>query len=349
MKKRFFLSIALLLALALLFGCSSASKDMKASEAQAPSATSSYGKGEDGLSGSYEEAPSAYEYDSDDGGNASFDSSIVADPARKMIWVGEITLESTDFTAAEEALHTLIGECGGFIQSSTVTGEGRTSRGEPRLRNARYTIRIPTENFQLFMKSSGDVATVVTSSTNSEDVTAMYFDTEARLRVLEIKEERLIEMLEQTNRANYTDELKYILQLENELGNVRYEIESLTGTLRRYDDLISYSTVTVYLQEVREYTATPAKPESLGERISITFSSTLRKVISFGEDFLVWLVGRSPLLIPLAAIVAFVIFVARGISRRRRKHNLSRKSNSLPTTPPSAPEQVESKDSSQDK
>ena len=190
-----------------------------------PSATSSYGKDEDGLSGSYEEAPSAYEYDSDDGGNASFDSSIVADPARKMIWVGEITLESTDFAAAEEALHTLIGECGGFIQSSTVTGEGRTSRGT-RLRNARYTIRIPTENFQLFMKSSGDVATVVTSSTNSEDVTAMYFDTEARLRVLEIKEERLIEMLEQTNRANYTDELKYILQLENELGNVRYEIES---------------------------------------------------------------------------------------------------------------------------
>ena len=55
MKKRFFLSIALLLALALLFGCSSASKDMKAS----PQAftTSSHGKGEDRLSGSYEEFP----------------------------------------------------------------------------------------------------------------------------------------------------------------------------------------------------------------------------------------------------------------------------------------------------
>ena len=30
--------------------------------------------------------------------------------------------------------------------------------GEARLRNARYTIRIPTENFELFMKSSGNVA-----------------------------------------------------------------------------------------------------------------------------------------------------------------------------------------------
>ena len=208
--------------------------------------------------------------------------------------------------------------CGGsFI--STITGEGRTSRGELRLRNARYTIRIPSENFQLFMQSSGNVATVVSSSTNAQDVTSEYIDIEARLRVLEIKEERLLEMLKQTDKAEYTDELQYILQLENELANVRYEIESLTGSLRRYDELIDYSTISIYLKEVFDYTATPAKPETVGERIATKFNTTLKRVITALQDFVVWLVGSSPVLIIIAIIAAVVIVIVRLVTRRRRK------------------------------
>lgn len=333
MKKIIYLLITLLLALALLFGCSAASlHKASTTESQPPAATHTYDSAGSGYyedkktDETYEPAPAAKGASDSDAG---FASTIAADPSRKMIWIGEISLESTDFSAAEEALHDLISECGGFIQSSTVTGEGRTSRGEARLRNARYTIRIPTENFELFMKSSGNVATVITSSTNSDDVTANYFDTEARLRVLEIKEERLIEMLEQTEKADYTDELKYIIQLENELANVRYEIESLTGTLRRYDDLISYSTITVYLQEVREYTATPAEPESLGERISTTFNSSLKDVIEFGEDFIVWFIGRSPVLILLAVIVTLFVLIVRAISRRRKRRRFTEQEKSF--------------------
>jgi hypothetical protein len=268
--------------------------------------------------------PAATPAPAKDGGVSN---TFVPDPSRKMIWNGEMELETTSFDTAVDALYDLIEECGGFIQSSAVTGEGRNASGEPRLRNGRYTVRIPSDNFQLFMQSSGNVATVIVSNTSAEDVTSYYFDIEARLKVLKIKEDRLIEMLKQTEKAEYKDELQYILQLENELSNVRYEIESLTGTLRKYDDLISYSTVTVYLREVREYTATPVEPESIGERIANRFASSVRGVAKAAGDFLVWFVGNSTILVILAVIAIGVYFILRAVRVRTKKKK-------LPSPPP---------------
>jgi len=313
--KKSFLLIALVLSLAVLFGCASSIGRKSESTADMAVPPMEPGAGHDtdwtSNAGSKGDAPS--------GESANPIGGLVVDPARKMIWTGEISFETTEFDSAVEALYDLISECGGFVQSSTITGEGRNTRGEPRLRSARYTIRIPSENFQLFMQSSGNVATVITSSTNAQDVTSEYIDTEARLRVLEIKEERLLEMLEKTSSVEYKDELQYILQLENELANVRYDIETLTGTLRKYDELISYSTINVYMREVLDYTATPARPESVRERIATKFNATLKRVITTCEDIVVWIIGSSPVLIMLALIGAAVFAIARITIRRKQK------------------------------
>jgi hypothetical protein len=330
MKKGVFFTICIILILSAMFGCSSAAKsDLPAADPaeKASSASAGYGRIE---SGSDWAAPTPDPAAADMAAQFFDDSltgALVPDPSRKLIWYGDIQLETTDFDRSVKALYSLIEECGGFIQSSAVTGEGRGASGEAKLRNGRYTVRIPSENFNLFMMSSGNVATVLSSGTRSEDVTSQYFDTEARLKVLRIKEERLIEMLEQTEKVEYKDELQYILQLENELSNVRYEIESLTGTLRRYDDMITYSTVTVYLMEVREYTATPPEPEGIGERIARKFSASLQAVAETSGDIIVWIAGNSPILVILAVIAAAVYLVARNSVKRR-------KNRSRPPVPP---------------
>jgi len=330
MRKISFLLLVSVLILAMVFGCSSsASYDSAAaapnSKPAEQNSSSWKGDAEYGYdNGSAPEMPAATPDPTKDSGASN---TFVPDPSRKMIWNGEMELETTSFDTAVDALYDLIKECGGFIQSSAVTGEGRNASGEPRLRNGRYTVRIPSDNFQLFMQSSGNVATVIVSNTSADDITSYYFDIEARLKVLRIKEDRLIEMLKQTEKAEYKDELQYILQLENELSNVRYEIESLTGTLRKYDDLISYSTVTVYLREVREYTATPVEPETIGERISNRFASSVRGVTKAAGDFLVWFVGNSPVLVVLALIAIGVYFILRSVRARAKKKK-------LPSPPP---------------
>ena len=54
---------------------------------------------------------------------------------------------------------------------------------------------------------------------------------------LSLQEERLLDILEKA------EKLTDVLELEQELADVRYQIETLTTTLNRYDQLISYSTV----------------------------------------------------------------------------------------------------------
>ena len=65
------------------------------------------------------------------------------------------------------------------------------------------------------------------------------------------KHERLLALLDQA------DKMEDIISLENALADCEYEIDSLTGSKRHYDDLVGFSTFYVDLEEVQTLTATP--------------------------------------------------------------------------------------------
>jgi hypothetical protein len=235
----------------------------------------------------------------------------VTDTNRKLIWSGDLSMETTDHDSTVTHLKKLIEDCGGFIQNSSTGGGGVLPDGSRRLKSSSYTIRVPADKFDFFMNSSNNVATVLNSSSNAEDITDRYFDTEAHLGVLLVKEERLLDMLKTGG------ELEYLLKLERELSDTRYQIESLTGTLRKYDGLIEYSTVYVYLNEVREITKTPLEPETLGQKISSAFTSSLNGLAKLGQALLIFFIGYSPVLILTSVIVVVIFVVARKRARVR--------------------------------
>ena len=68
----------------------------------------------------------------------------------------------------------------------------------------------------------------MSSKTDTKDVTDSYFDIEARLASLEIQKERYLELLERA------EDMESIVVLTNALTDVLYQIESHTGTLKRY-------------------------------------------------------------------------------------------------------------------
>ena len=84
------------------------------------------------------------------------------------------------------------------------------------------------------------------------------------------------------------------MQLEQAHSDVTYEIEKLTGTLRNYDSLIEYMTVTIDLREVTRETEVTQAPVTLGERIAAQFHSTMAGLGQFGEAVLVFVVGGLP-------------------------------------------------------
>ncbi len=78
----------------------------------------------------------------------------------------------------------------------------------------------------------------------TDDVTKAYFDTDARLRNAKRMEERLLDMLQKK-----TGKVSDLLEVEKELGRVREQIEQMQGTLKYYDALVQYATVTITLAE----------------------------------------------------------------------------------------------------
>ena len=238
-------------------------------------------------------------------------SAPLPDPLRKIIWTGEVNLETKSYDNDLEKLNLLVSECGGYVQSSSVTGGGALRSGERRMRSARTTLRIPSENFHLFMNGAAQIATLLSSSTDSNDITDSYFDTESRLGVLRKKEQRLIEMISRQG------SLEELLKLENELSDTIYEIESLSGTLRKYDGLINYSTVTLYLNEVTEENAT-VTDEGTISRLSSSFGRSVSGLGEFLISCLVFVVGNSPVVIFVLLLGFGAFMLVRALFRKKK-------------------------------
>ncbi len=237
--------------------------------------------------------------------------------AEKIIYTGQVYLETREFDEAVASLDKAVKEFGGFVQDSSVNGHTRNyDDGTTEVVNrwGIYTVRIPVEKFDAFMSLAGELGNVTSSSRSAENVTSQYTDHEARLSSLKIQEERLLAMLEESG------DLESLIQLEARLSEVRYEIESIERSLRDLDQRLAYSTVTVELQEVEVYTPTATTRRSFGEKIADAFRDGWSSFSRGFQNFSVSLVYSLPTLILLAVIaVVGVVCGKRYIRKRKNK------------------------------
>ncbi len=308
MKKHILLPISAILLSLSLVACSSG---MKGSAPQAVAPAPSSGVSEPAGRPDYEfggiaESPSK-------GGDSSAPSQQVRDS--KLILRASLTMESQEFDAAVAALDQLVKAKGGYYESNNLQQntyyDADTSTARP-ARFGDFTIRLPKDQFEPFLGAAGDVGHIINSSRFSEDVGDAYYDTELRLKTQQTKHERLLSLLEKA------DNMENIIALENALSNVEYEIERLTGSLRNYDSLVGYSTITVRLNEVLKLTEQPKATASLGGRIANAFSGGLK---AFGEglgNLAVWGAYHFVGVLVFLAVAAVAAVLARREYRKRR-------------------------------
>ena len=315
MKKIFAILLSVSVLIVCMAGCASApsyageaSYDYKAvyeSPAAAPSMSKA--SNADYPTAMAEEAKYEYEIPADDAGMESPD----LEAGRKLIRNAYLYSETTEFDASCEALAELAKACGGYISGAN-TYTYNTSYA---LRSANFTLRIPARNLDAFLERRSVFGTITESNIWQNDVTDTYFDIKARIESLETKRVRILALLEKA------EDLKDVIELERELSNTIYELESMLGMIRRYDDQIDYSTVTVYISEVRRESDIQIMPKTLGERISLQFRQTIDGIREFSEGLLVFIIGASPILVILAVIAVIVIFIAKKTAARRAAQN----------------------------
>lgn len=237
----------------------------------------------------------------------------------KLILNADLSLETQDFEKSAADIEKMTAEAGGYIESSGTYGDTGS-------RSANYTLRVPQEKFEQFYAQLGENMHVVSRSRSSEDVTEQYTDIETRLATLQTKHERLLSLLEKA------DKMEDIISLENALADCEYEIDSLTGSKRRYDDLVGFSTFYINLREVQTLTAT-ADGTGFGAQLTQAAKTGARGLADVVRGTILGVVMFWP------AVILVIAGTAAGVilHRRRKAKRLAAWNAQMQQTPPAPP------------
>jgi Na+-transporting methylmalonyl-CoA/oxaloacetate decarboxylase gamma subunit len=266
-----------------------------------------------GIDGGQQKSVAANGTASTAGSNPTAGEIAAASSSQKIIERLSYQIETLKFDDSVRKVQSLCTELNGYVQDSSVTGSGIEKQD---LRSASFVLRIPQEKLSQFKSGAGSIGSILNLTSSSENISESYYDTEARLKSLRTQQERLMALLQKS--GSLTD----IIALEKALADVNYQIEQYTGTLRQYDSLINYSTVSIQLNEVVKPTELEKTPVTLGEKISRQFRDSLRALGGFGEGLLVFVLGGAPVILLLAVIAAAVVLVLR---KRRRSGKAAKK------------------------
>lgn len=309
MKKR--ISIVLIIVMMLsLCACGSKSSSYAAS---APMAAPSESYAADAMySGGFasEEAWLETESPAENSGTAENDAPAIN--PEKIIYSADTTIETTDFDAAVSGLNELLKRYGGFIESASINDANyyNKSRGSIYHRNAYYTLRIPSENFNSLMGELSTLGNVPYSHVYTDNITSQYYDVQARLESYKVQEATLLKLMDKA------ESIEDIITVESRLSEVRYMIESLQSTINNWDRQVSYSSISLTVDEVSEYT--PEAKETYGQRLGRAVKDGFENVVEFFQDLLVFLAETLPTLIPVGVIVFFVVKGIKKLFRIRK-------------------------------
>ena len=232
--------------------------------------------------------------------------------SQKLIRYLDYTIETKEFDTFVQELGELVSTAKGYVEQSEVSQDEAQSYAQGK-RYASYTLRIPADGLEAFKQELQEKGTITRQSERVEDVTLNYVDVESHITALKTEQDSLLKMLEQA------DTIETILAIQNQLTQVRYQLESYESQKRTYDNDINYSTVYVYVQEVeRESQNTDTYGGELLEKLSGNFHGILTGLRSFS----LWFLGAMPywILLGLLFLIFWVVY-KKETKKKRKAHD----------------------------
>lgn len=227
---------------------------------------------------------------------------------RKIIENIELSVETKDFDTLLKQIDEQMTSLGGYVENSDIYGREMDSSDR---RSANLVIRIPAENSKAFSNYMSENSVVVSRSVNTQDVTLEYVDMESRVTALRSEKEALEKLLKNA------EKVEDIISIREQLTDVIYEIESYESQLRTYDNLVSYATVTIWVEEVERTTV--VKEQNAWQKIGTNLKNNFSDVWNGIVAVFVFLVSATPYLLPFAVIAAVVLFIIFSKKKRKKK------------------------------
>lgn len=167
---------------------------------------------------------------------------------QKIIRTGKMEMIVAGILTAIDRITVLVTGAGGFVQQMAT-----------REATAEMLLRVPVDQYDAIFRELRSMAvqgTRVIESSEAQDVTEQFADTEARITNLKATEAQLLKLLAKA------EKMEDILVVQREITSVREQIERLQGQLNVLSRRAAFSTIAVTLRP-QEEARPPAAPPLL--------------------------------------------------------------------------------------
>lgn len=232
-------------------------------------------------------------------------SQTVADWNKQIIQNASINMRVKNFRTAHSGIYQAVENTGGYVAADSENQYGSNIQSN-------MTIKVPRDKFELLLSritESGD--SLLHKNITSDDVTAEYIDTRARIAAREKVRDKYYEFMQ---KAKNIDE---VLKVQKEIGVMQEDIEAASGRVAYLKHQAAFSTIQLSFFQpldlvIRE---SPEPPGFLKEAIG-----SLKEGWQFIEWVLIVLIKIWPLWV-VGAVVGYFV------KQRNRKVKLVSVSN----------------------
>lgn len=164
-------------------------------------------------------------------------------------------------------------------------------------------LNIPSEKYENFVSELERIlGDAEYKHISSQDISAQYIDSEARMNSKKKLEERYLELL---SKANSVSE---IMEIERELANLRAEIESYQNVLKTYDSQIQYSSLRLNIYQ------------EISRTSKVEWGKKFLESFSRGWEFFIWFFIGLFSFWPFIIIGTVIVFFIIRISKRKKRN-----------------------------
>ncbi|GAB2985926.1 hypothetical protein GCM10027049_26430 [Mucilaginibacter puniceus] len=154
---------------------------------------------------------------------------------KKLIREGSISFETSNILETKKAINASLAKLGGYVETESESNGSDSERKEYKV-----FARVPAKNFEVFLNGVSTGADKIDSKNiNVRDVTANFIDMTTRLANKKKLEQRYLEILKKSNKVSD------LLEVEENLNQIREDIESTQNQLNYLVKDIDYSTLDI--------------------------------------------------------------------------------------------------------
>lgn len=224
---------------------------------------------------------------------------------QKLVYTSRLTVDTTEFDAYADAVRQKVSELGGYIEQSEVSGDAENGG-----RSLYMTIRVPAEKRNALTDTAKSNAKVRSQSESVEDVTLEYVDVQSHIEALQTEQQTLLGLLEKADSIDTT------LAIQNQLTEVRYQLESYSSRLKVMQNQVDYSTLELSAYEVKRVTAT--EKDTFLTRLKDRFVGSLTALGNGCENVVLFILGGLPILAVLGVLLVVIVLLVRRVRKNRK-------------------------------